>query len=153
MDWRRTFITTHVNPYYDSFVRWHFWTLKDRGKVKFGKRYLIHWHNYVSSNIKWIRDSRLSKKSFLRFNMAQDEGWNLWGRLVASLKRLPLVDFLASYKLCLKIMPSVKKMSNLCTVYQLDFIPWSDLIFGKNQKIITNRISSSELFEKILNDM
>lgn len=39
VDWRRSFITTDVNPYYDSFVRWHFLTLKDRGKVKFGKRY------------------------------------------------------------------------------------------------------------------
>ncbi|XP_046853769.1 leucine--tRNA ligase, cytoplasmic-like [Xenia sp. Carnegie-2017] len=41
VDWRRSFITTDVNPYYDSFVRWHFLTLKDRGKVKFGKRYTI----------------------------------------------------------------------------------------------------------------
>ena len=38
VDWRRTFVTTDVNPFYDSFVRWHFWTLKDGGKVKFGKR-------------------------------------------------------------------------------------------------------------------
>jgi len=37
-DWRRSFITTDVNPYYDSFVRWQFLTLKDRGKIKFGKR-------------------------------------------------------------------------------------------------------------------
>ena len=42
-DWRRTFVTTDVNPFYDSFVRWHFWTLKDGGKVKFGKR-LICFH-------------------------------------------------------------------------------------------------------------
>ncbi|PFX23553.1 Leucine--tRNA ligase, cytoplasmic [Stylophora pistillata] len=41
VDWRRSFITTHVNPYYDSFVRWHFWTLKDGGNIKFGKRYTI----------------------------------------------------------------------------------------------------------------
>lgn len=40
-DWRRTFITTDSNPYYDSFVRWQFLTLKDRGMVKFGKRYTI----------------------------------------------------------------------------------------------------------------
>ncbi|XP_048589324.1 leucine--tRNA ligase, cytoplasmic isoform X3 [Nematostella vectensis] len=40
-DWRRSYITTDVNPYYDSFVRWHFWNLKERGKVKFGKRYTI----------------------------------------------------------------------------------------------------------------
>jgi leucyl-tRNA synthetase len=42
VDWRRSFITTDANPYYDSFVRWHFLTLKDRGKVKFGKRYTIY---------------------------------------------------------------------------------------------------------------
>lgn len=42
VDWRRSFITTDANPYYDSFVRWHFMTLKDRGKVKFGKRYTIY---------------------------------------------------------------------------------------------------------------
>lgn len=27
IDWRRSFITTDMNPYYDSFVRWQFWTL------------------------------------------------------------------------------------------------------------------------------
>jgi len=41
VDWRRSFITTDVNPYYDSFVRWQFETLHDLGKVKFGKRYTI----------------------------------------------------------------------------------------------------------------
>ena len=38
IDWRRSFITTDVNPYYDSFIRWQFETLKDLGKVFFGKR-------------------------------------------------------------------------------------------------------------------
>jgi leucyl-tRNA synthetase len=42
IDWRRSFITTDVNPYYDSFIRWHFLTLKDRGKIKFGKRHTIY---------------------------------------------------------------------------------------------------------------
>ncbi|KAK3598448.1 hypothetical protein CHS0354_023000 [Potamilus streckersoni] len=41
VDWRRTFITTDVNPYYDSFVRWQFWKLKEKNKVQFGKRYTI----------------------------------------------------------------------------------------------------------------
>ena len=41
VDWRRSFITTDANPYYDSFVRWQFETLKDLGKVKFGQRYTI----------------------------------------------------------------------------------------------------------------
>ncbi|XP_043077704.1 LOW QUALITY PROTEIN: leucine--tRNA ligase, cytoplasmic-like [Puntigrus tetrazona] len=41
-DWRRSFITTDVNPFYDSFVRWQYVTLKERKKIKFGKRYTIY---------------------------------------------------------------------------------------------------------------
>lgn len=42
VDWRRSFITTDVNPYYDSFVRWQYLTLRERNKIKFGKRYTIY---------------------------------------------------------------------------------------------------------------
>lgn len=42
MDWRRTFITTDVNPFYDSFIRWQFHHLKSRNKIKYGKRYTIY---------------------------------------------------------------------------------------------------------------
>ncbi|XP_018025140.1 leucine--tRNA ligase, cytoplasmic [Hyalella azteca] len=42
VDWRRSFITTNRNAYYDSFVRWQFLRLKERGKVAFGKRYTIY---------------------------------------------------------------------------------------------------------------
>lgn len=38
VDWRRSFITTDMNPYYDSFVHWQFWTLKEQGKVVKDKR-------------------------------------------------------------------------------------------------------------------
>ena len=38
VDWRRSFITTDVNPYYDSFIRWQFDTLKKKEFIKFGKR-------------------------------------------------------------------------------------------------------------------
>lgn len=38
VDWRRAFITTEVNPYYDSFIRWQFNKLRKLNKVKFGKR-------------------------------------------------------------------------------------------------------------------
>jgi len=41
VDWRRSFITTDVSPFYDSFVRWQFIRLKERNKIKFGKRYTI----------------------------------------------------------------------------------------------------------------
>lgn len=41
IDFRRTFITTDVNPFYDSFVRWQFELLKKRGKIMFGKRHTI----------------------------------------------------------------------------------------------------------------
>uniref|UniRef100_A0A8C6QYE3 Leucine--tRNA ligase, cytoplasmic n=1 Tax=Nannospalax galili TaxID=1026970 RepID=A0A8C6QYE3_NANGA len=42
VDWRRSFITTDINPYYDSFVRWQFLTLREKNKIKFGKRYTIY---------------------------------------------------------------------------------------------------------------
>jgi leucyl-tRNA synthetase len=44
VDWRRSFITTDVNPYYDSFIRWQFNTLRNHAKpkVKFGERYTIY---------------------------------------------------------------------------------------------------------------
>ena len=38
VDWRRSFITTDMNPYYDSFVQWQFNTLKRLGKVVKDKR-------------------------------------------------------------------------------------------------------------------
>lgn len=42
IDWRRSFITTDVNPYYDAFVRWQMRLLKSLNRVKFGKRYTIY---------------------------------------------------------------------------------------------------------------
>ena len=38
IDFRRSFITTNQNPFYDSFVRWQFNTLKKKEKISFGKR-------------------------------------------------------------------------------------------------------------------
>ena len=40
VDWRRSFITTDTNPYYDSFVQWQFNALKRLGKVVKDKRYV-----------------------------------------------------------------------------------------------------------------
>lgn len=41
IDWRRSFITTDKNPFYDSFIRWQFNKLRAQNKVKFGKRHTI----------------------------------------------------------------------------------------------------------------
>ena len=38
IDWRRSFITTSANPYYDKFIRWQFNRLREGNRVKFGKR-------------------------------------------------------------------------------------------------------------------
>jgi len=37
-DWRRSFITTSENKFYDKFIRWQFLRLKDGAKIDFGKR-------------------------------------------------------------------------------------------------------------------
>lgn len=41
VDWRRSFITTDINKYYDSFVKYQFNKLKSRNLLDFGKRYSI----------------------------------------------------------------------------------------------------------------
>ena len=38
IDWRRSFITTSANPFYDAFIRWQFNHLKEGNRIKFGKR-------------------------------------------------------------------------------------------------------------------
>lgn len=42
IDWRRSFVTTDANPYYDAFVRWQMNRLKELERVKFGKRHTIY---------------------------------------------------------------------------------------------------------------
>jgi len=37
VDWRRSFYTTSLNPYYDKFIRWQFRKLKEKGYVIQGK--------------------------------------------------------------------------------------------------------------------
>ena len=41
VDWRRSFLTTDVNPFFDSFVRWQFNKLKKLDVIKYGKRYSV----------------------------------------------------------------------------------------------------------------
>ncbi|PVI05866.1 leucyl-tRNA synthetase [Periconia macrospinosa] len=42
IDWRRQFVTTDANPYYDSFVAWQMRKLLDLGKIIFAKRYTVY---------------------------------------------------------------------------------------------------------------
>lgn len=42
IDWRRKFVTTDANPYYDSFVRWQMNRLHELGKILYGNRYTIY---------------------------------------------------------------------------------------------------------------
>lgn len=41
IDWRRSFITTDINKYFDSFVKWQFYKLKKLGYISFGKKHTI----------------------------------------------------------------------------------------------------------------
>uniref|UniRef100_A0A915I6H1 leucine--tRNA ligase n=1 Tax=Romanomermis culicivorax TaxID=13658 RepID=A0A915I6H1_ROMCU len=60
IDWRRSFITTDANPYYDSFVRWQFIRLKERNRIQFGKRYGVGAQEYTLIKMKIL--SPLPKK-------------------------------------------------------------------------------------------
>jgi len=37
-DWRRSFVTTDINPYYNAFIEWQFRQLRKSNKIKFGNR-------------------------------------------------------------------------------------------------------------------
>ena len=41
-DWRRSFVTTDYNKFYDAFARWHMQKLKDQNKIEFHKRHAIY---------------------------------------------------------------------------------------------------------------
>lgn len=41
VDWRRSFITTDSNPYYDRFVKWYIERLKDLGYCKYGYQAVV----------------------------------------------------------------------------------------------------------------
>ncbi|KAI1940343.1 cytosolic leucyl tRNA synthetase [Ophidiomyces ophidiicola] len=42
IDWRRGFVTTDVNPYFDAFVRWQMNRLHEMGKIMYGNRYTVY---------------------------------------------------------------------------------------------------------------
>ncbi|TRX90051.1 hypothetical protein FHL15_008970 [Xylaria flabelliformis] len=42
VDWRRSFVTTDANPFYNSFVSWQMNNLKALKKIKFGKRFTVY---------------------------------------------------------------------------------------------------------------
>ncbi|KAI9681248.1 MAG: cytosolic leucyl tRNA synthetase [Caeruleum heppii] len=42
IDWRRSFVTTDANPYYDAFVRWQMNRLRELEKIKYGLRETIY---------------------------------------------------------------------------------------------------------------
>ncbi len=42
IDWRRSFITTDKNPFYDAFIRWQFNKLRAQNRIKYGKRNTIY---------------------------------------------------------------------------------------------------------------
>jgi len=42
VDWRRSFITTARNPYYDSFIRWQFEVLRRQGRIEKATRLAVY---------------------------------------------------------------------------------------------------------------
>jgi leucyl-tRNA synthetase len=42
IDWRRSFITTSANPFFDRFIRWQFNRLREGNRIKFGKRASVY---------------------------------------------------------------------------------------------------------------
>lgn len=65
----RSFITTNINGYYDSFIKWQFYKLKKLDKVNFGKRQVssLSWRK---SLIRRLPASLAVLRRFLRLSVA-----------------------------------------------------------------------------------
>ncbi len=74
-DWRRSFITTDVNPFYDSFIRWQFRRLRASGKIAFGKRPTIY--------------SRRDKQACMDHDRASGEGKGFTEYTLIKMRLLP----------------------------------------------------------------
>lgn len=88
-DWRRAFITTEANPFYDSFIRWQFNTLRSLNKIKFGKRNAVFSpidmqpcadHDRASGEGVQPQDYTLIKMKLLKLPDTPDAGTLLTGR-------------------------------------------------------------------------
>jgi UDPglucose 6-dehydrogenase len=56
VDWRRSFVTTDANPFYDAFVAWQMRTLKAQGKIVKDKRLAV-WGLAFKPNTDDVRSS------------------------------------------------------------------------------------------------
>lgn len=84
VDWRRSFITTDLNPYYDSFIQWQFSHLKEKGKISFGKRPTVY--------------STIDKQPCADHDRAEGEGATPQEYTLVKLKCLELPEKLSALK-------------------------------------------------------
>jgi hypothetical protein len=80
VDWRRAFITTDINPYFDSFVQWQFRKLREAKLIDFGKRFsyeLVHNHFFFFFFYLQIIPFHFSDIQYTRRKMA-NHAWLLY---------------------------------------------------------------------------
>jgi len=76
IDWRRSFITTSLNPHYDRFISWQFRTLKEKGYVVKGAHPVI-WcskcQNAVSDHSRLDGEGEIPQEfTLLKFRFGKD---------------------------------------------------------------------------------
>jgi leucyl-tRNA synthetase len=64
INYNHCFTTTKINPYYDSFVKWHFNKLNKKGILKNNKRYVVISNSYNDD----ISNKNIQPKEYILFN-------------------------------------------------------------------------------------
>eukprot|EP01060_Flectonema_neradi_P013119 TRINITY_DN1990_c0_g1_i1.p1 TRINITY_DN1990_c0_g1~~TRINITY_DN1990_c0_g1_i1.p1 ORF type:complete len:1256 (+),score=336.14 TRINITY_DN1990_c0_g1_i1:35-3802(+) len=107
-DFRRAFITTDVNPFYDSFVRWQFNKLKEGQFLDFGKRPTVY--------------SELDQQACMDHDRAEGEGVGLTEYVCIKVKVVePLPEVLKDigkpvYLLCATLRPETMIGQSNCWI-------------------------------------
>lgn len=79
IDWRRSFITTDANPYYDSFVQWQMRRLKELGEDFIWKA-ILHIFTEGPSALSGSRSNRRGECSSPRIHRCQMQGETMVGK-------------------------------------------------------------------------
>jgi leucyl-tRNA synthetase len=173
VDWRRSFITTESNPYYDLFVKWYMNVLKKRGYIKYDKQAVV-WSpkdkqvcsdhaRKVGEGVKPKRHSMI--KTTLENTLFMSFGQRTY--LLALIEDPNNLEFQTKFLINSKGKYSIYKLSNdfvICTekcakelTYQgfteiekvYSFIPAKQLSQNKARNIVTNKWLPIELDDNV----
>ena len=154
IDWRRSFITTSLNPHYDKFIKWQFMKLKEKGYIVKGKHPVV-WDpktNMPVGDHDRVKGEGVVPQEFCLFKFKLDDGRNL---LTATLRQdtllgitnvyvhpeIEYVELEVNKERWIVAEPMIKKLKNQgFNVKEIGKVKGRDLIARKVESLFGDKI-------------